>query len=508
MTREAKLKKLQELEQQAYLSETLPHIFGMKHYFWSLEWLNSVNRMNFLCAANQIGKSSANIRKAITWATSPDLWPKLWPSTPRQFWYFYPSMRVANSEVAEKWVKEWLPRGEFKTHPVFGYKIEHYQKQIHSIVFNSGVTIYFRSYEQSIANLQTSSVHAIFADEEMPIRLYDEIMVRTAGASIQGHFHMVFTATLGQEMWREVMEEKGEKEKFPDAAKWCVTMYDCLRYADGSKSPWTIEKIEGQKKRCKSPAEIERRIMGRFVQDEGLKYEAYSTKVNFVKPYLIPHDWLRFSGVDLGSGGKQGHPGAIVFLAVSPDFKKGAVYLGWRGDKIETTAGDIFQKYRLLKGKETIVGQYYDWQAKDFHTIATRLGEPFMPAEKSHEIGEQILNVLFKNQLLDIFDTPELRKLDIELSNLRIDTPKGKAKDDFTDALRYASTRVPWDFSCLEHGMDIDSALMLVAKTGVTFQARGRAERGKTVFTPEVEDSYDEELTAANELMEYDWGDF
>jgi hypothetical protein len=32
---------------------------------------------------------------------------------------------------------------------------------------------------------------------------------------------------------------------------------------------------------------------------------------------------------------------------------------------------------------------------------------------------------------------------------LRKDSPKNKAKDDFADALRYAITRIPWDWTAI-----------------------------------------------------------
>jgi hypothetical protein len=40
-------------------------------------------------------------------------------------------------------------------------------------------------------------------------------------------------------------------------------------------------------------------------------------------------------------------------------------------------------------------------------------------------------------------------KLCSELEMLKSTTPKPTAKDDFIDALRFAVTRVPWDFSVL-----------------------------------------------------------
>lgn len=494
-----------DLEEQVKLKEGLPHLFGMKHYAWSYDLVHSTNTMNFVCAANQISKSSALQRRCITRATSPSMWSKWWPSRPNQFWYFYPSIKVATTEFHEKWVKEWLPRGEFKNHPQFGWQEDIQQKKIVAVRFNSGVTVYFFSYEQKLSNVQTSSVHEIFADEEMPVDRYDEVIMRIASPTIAGTFNMVFTATLGQEFWREVIEEKGIGERFPTAFKRQVSMYDCKVYRDGTPSKWTDQEITKVKLKCKSEAEILRRVYGRFVIDEGLKYECYRPSRNFVKPFKIPADWLIFSGVDIGSGGSSGHPSAICFVAVNPEFTKGVIFDGWRGDKVETTAGDVALKYRLMRGTRRCVGEYYDWQAKDFWTITDRLGEAFQKADKSHELGEQVLNVLFKNSMLLIFDTPELRKLDQELRTLKRDTAKKDAKDDFADAARYSVSKIPWDFSCIVPGEEA------VIPEYTTEQIANMSHRERTVLGltakefKENLDVYQGEFDEANANVEYDW---
>jgi len=68
-------------------------------------------------------------------------------------------------------------------------------------------------------------------------------------------------------------------------------------------------------------------------------------------------------------------------------------------------------------------------------------------AEKSHEIGENLLNTLFKNQMLELFDLPNIFKLVTEFTSLKSETPKNKAKDDGIDSLRYAISKIPFDFS-------------------------------------------------------------
>ena len=443
--------KLALKEQEVRLREGLPFLYGWKWYQWAFDFYESTNKINLLCAANQISKSSTQIRKAINWATNIRLWPSLWRTRPVQFWYLYPTGKQAKIEFETKW-KQFLPKGEFKDHEIYGWKEEFVNKEIFAIHFNSGVHIYFKTYAQDTSALQTGTCDAIFCDEELPLEHFDELMFRLSASD--GYFHMVFTATLGQDFWRQVMDPgPGELEKLPHASKWTVSLYDAQKYVDGTPSHWTDEKIQLVKNRCSTHNEVLKRVYGKFIRDEGgRKCEAFDIKRHMKPDHPLPKDWLIYAGVDIGSGGKSGHPSAIIFVAVSPDFRKGRVFLGWRGDGIDTTAGDVVEKFRALKKDHnvpTMTGQFYDWASKDFFQIASRMGEPFIPADKAREKGEEILNVLFKNDMLFVYESPEIQKLAGELISLMKDTDKRKAKDDFYDALRYCVMGVPWDFSVI-----------------------------------------------------------
>lgn len=440
------------MEKKIELQEGLPFLHAWKWYPWAREFYESTNKMNFLCAANQISKSSTQIRKAINWATNVGLQKTLWRHRPMQFWYLYPTATQASTEFETKW-QQFLPQGKYKDDLVidgapnpYAWKAVVKNKEIFAIHFLvTNVRIYFKSYSQDVQALQTGTCDAIFCDEELPEDLYPELIFRISASD--GYFHMVFTATLGQDYWRCVIEESGEKEKLAGAFKLQVSMYDCQFYEDGTQSHWTNEKIEQAIARCKSHAEVLRRVFGKFVVDEGLKYEAFDIKRHVIKPFPVPKDWHIYGAADIGSGGDKGHPAAIAFIAVRPDYRAGVVFRGWRGDGIPTTAGDVLLKFRELRGAAKLVSQRYDAAAKDFGTIAERMGESFLPAEKNHERGEQVVNSLFKNDMLLIFEDPELAKLAGELAFLKRDTPKNKAKDDFADAFRYVAMAVPWDWS-------------------------------------------------------------
>lgn len=465
-TEEVKYYKAQEvelLEQKLSVIEGLPHLHGWKWYKWARLIFESTHREVFCTAANQISKSSTVIRKNIEFACSEAIWKKAWPmlppgQKPNQFWYFYPTLDVATIEFETKWVPLFLPKNEYKNHQMYGWK-EYYDKgKIHSLVFNSGVTIYFKSYEQKVENLQTGTVYMITLDEECPVELLPELQARLN--SSDGLLVSVFTATLGQLYWEQTMEPKSrDEERHPTAEKYQVSLYDCLTYEDGTLSHWTPEKIKRAELRCTSEAERLRRIMGRFVKSEGLRFHGFDRSKHMAPNHPLPRHWHIYGGVDPGSGGSSGHPTGILFVAVSPDFKNGRIFRGWRGDGISTTSQDALNKFRELRANLRCVLQIYDYASKDFFLVASRQGETFTPANKDRDSGIGLVNTLFKNGMLKVQEgDSELEKLVSELCSLSSEAKKATRGiiDDLSDTLRYIVEAIPWDFSEQENRQEED----------------------------------------------------
>lgn len=446
--REKKLAKLQALAAKKRRIDGLPHLHGFPFYPWARKFFDSTNRWNFLVGGNQISKSSTMIRKCIHWCTEPKLWPTLWRTEPQIFWYCYPSLDVTDIEVRKKWVKEFLPRNEFIDDAQYGWRLKEERGKVVGIDFNAGVSLIFKSYTQRPEHLQTGTVHAMFVDEELPVELFPELKFRLAATS--GYYHTAFTATFGQDYWRQVMEDKTPERPFPDALKLTVSLWDCMKYEDGTDSFWTKERIEDEIKSCPTPKEVERRVYGKFVKTEGLRFPSFDRLKNVVRPKEpVPSNWYIYAGVDIGSGGATGHPAAIVFIAVRPDFRKARLFKHWNGKGIDTTAADVFNMFTILRGELRCAGQLYDYSSKDFYMIAARNGESFMPADKTIDTGDNTLNSLFKHQILDIDDTPENFEVIKQFENLGVDQRKSKAVDDSVDATRYAATAIPWDWSVI-----------------------------------------------------------
>lgn len=444
-----KLEKLKLLQEKARMVRGLPHIYGFKDYKWSREFLDTDEKTVLLTAANQLGKSTSQIRKIVEYATNVQAWPKRFRRNPRQFWYLYPTAQVATAEFHTKWKPDILPKEDFKDDPQYGWKAEFKNRgDISAIYFNSGVALYFKTYAQDVQHLQSGTVDYVACDEELPLDLWDEINFRRN--AVDGYFSMVFTATLGQEFWRLAMEPKaGEKETLPFAKKLRASLFDCQHFLDGTASHWSLEKIHRTIAMCKSEAEVQRRVYGRFVKDEGLKYPSFERGKNIKSPMNIPGNWPIYVGVDIGAGGDENHPSTITFVAVRPDYQYARVFRHWRGDDKVYTMSDVANKYMEISMDLNVTASFYDYHAKDFKTITDRMGLSFIPAEKKHDVGEQIINVLFKNGMLDIDNIEECNPIVNELTTLQLGTDKRRAKDDSVDSLRYALTKIPFDFSAV-----------------------------------------------------------
>lgn len=496
------LAHLKEMEMLAKYKTGLPHLYGFPWYKWAKNIFESTNKEIFLTAANQLSKSATATRKNIHWATETEMWPKLWPGLignqkPNLFWYFYPTLSAATTEVETKWIPQYLPQGDFKTDKKYGWREEYFKGEIFAIHFNSGLQIQFKSYSQKVSDLQTASVYMVTADEEMPVEYLPEIKARLNATD--GYFMMVFTATLGQIHWKQTIEPTSPaEEKHKGALKVQVSLFDSQFYEDGTPSPWTKQKIQRAIDNCPTDAEVQRRVYGRFVKTDGLRYESFSMDKNMIDQHKIPKEWLIYSGVDVGSGGKSGHPAAIVFIAVSPDFKQGRVFKAWRGDGIPTDASIILDKYRDLKGDMKIEMQIYDYGSADFFSVAHKIGETFIKADKSRENGSGLMNTLFKTRMLQLFrGDPEIEKLVTELVSLPMDIDKRKAVDDLIDATRYTVMAIPWDFSDVEMFEASRSAAKRIEKPKTDTELR----REWFMSGPEkVEHSIDDELDYWNNL--------
>lgn len=319
---------------------------------------------------------------------------------------------------------------------------------------------------ESVYCLNVKEKHEYFAngvlvhncDEEVPITHIPELQMRTRATD--GFMFFVFTPTIGQRFWTDVVETR---TIWPKARVWQPSLYDCMHYVDGSASHWTPEKVKNASDECISEVERQRRIFGKVLPTDvsGLQFASFNTLKNCRNASPIPNDWLVYAGIDYGSGASSAaHLSAITFLAVNPDRTAGRIVRLWRGDKTSTTAEDVVNKFEeMCQGMPShqIQSAFYDFSARDIGTIAQRRGLPFLQANKGRDHGKSFINSLFKSGCLTLdvwsedMKVPDLNpthletfKVITEIEQLRENANKTTAKDDAIDSMRYAVSAISW----------------------------------------------------------------
>ncbi|WP_417353617.1 hypothetical protein [Flavobacterium alkalisoli] len=443
------LERKKQLEAREKLIKYLPHKYAYKLYHFQQEFIEATEKYCFATCANQIGKSTAQHLKWVTMSTDTELRDKLWPvRKPSLFMFLYPDRKTILREWKTKILPYVMPQGPYKDHPIYGWEAEMDGKWLNAIHWNSGTTTNFATYNQDVHSLQSSSPNVIFCDEELAWHLFPELNLRLASPFLGfTQFNMVATPTKGQVEVKDIMD--GRAMNGPQTRIIRASMYDCIKYADGSPSPWTEEKIKAIEATL-TPKQIELRVHGQFIMADGLKYPTWDRNKHIIPYRTLPKNWQYVAGIDYGSGNgtSEGHPSAISIIAHNPDYSKFVNVMMWRGDGIDTTCEDVILQYISMTRKldRPVSRAFYDWASKDLHTHAIRLGLSVEKANKDSAHGESTFNALLKNDSFHVMqkeDDEHPEKLAREMEGLTQDAPKRKAKDDLIDSNKYILSSLP-----------------------------------------------------------------
>lgn len=444
--------RLYELEQIKKVKEGLPHLYCFPFYKWQREFWEQTSPFQINYAANQIGKSSIMIRKMIRYCTDKSLW-KQFKKKPTIAFYLYPDRDTITREVKSKWT-EFLPCNGYENDPVYGYKIKYEGKYASHIEWNSGVTLYFKSYglsnvKETAHRLQASTPFIVAADEVLPIELWPELQMRIASPANKGAmFWMNATPTRPVAYWADV---QAGRVIIPNSWVNTTSMYDCLTYECGSKSIWTIKKIKEIEQTLPDQMSIDIRVHGLFKAVDGLALSSFDKEHNLTEGHPLKGGRYQ-CGIDYGIGGSEGgHPSSIVIVWINDDNTQARIVRSWVGVGQRTTVDDVLNKYIEMAnslGLNQIETTYYDWACAEMQEIGNRRGLTLIKADKSRDKGFATLNSLFKNSMLKIYkkDNESWERLVYEIENLRADAKKSSAEDDGIDALRYAISNIIFNF--------------------------------------------------------------
>lgn len=517
-------------------------------YDWQEEFLDCSHHKQFLTASNQSGKTLSLMLKAHKMSTDQDWRRKQWGIyQPRMGWYVLPSQDTINDLFYSKWEPEILAKGEHKESGPNAWRVIKKAYDIKGIYFPATqFTLSFVSLGSSAQNLQARTLGFVVFDEEPPIEKLGEIEMRCASYNDPESGMPLsllifgFTPTSGQEYFKRVFSFNDQtffknipediiQTHFPDRLlvtereaeleiehasnlvwKKRVNMFDCMRFKNGKPGRFTEERIRQLIKSQKSPREVKIRIFGSFEKehDGGKVYSEFDRARHFM-PHVgnqLEHykkNGFFTAGIDYGSG--TNHQSAIAITWVSNDFKKVRPYILWKGEKgISTTADDVVKKYvEITRGLE-VRWPFYDWAAADLKVIAQRMGIIFYKAEKNHEIGVNLLNTLFKNNMFDVLvrpGDPHPNEFAVECENITHEQVKKNRIDDLTDAVRYSIAGIAHLFNLIELNPDFKPAIdeIVIDPSDEDKSTRDWTKQKKTKsWEDEIDDELEEWDTLAN----------
>jgi hypothetical protein len=284
------------------------------------------------------------------------------------------------------------------------------------------------------------------------MHLWGEVSARLLAT--KGPFSLVCTPTIGDDFWRGVFENN----KMPKACVIKATMYDTVTFEDGSPGLRTVREIEEYKAKLPTRQQIDVRVYAKFAKAESAIFPTFDRYIHCVPSLDEAKTWPTYAGIDVGSGGSN-DPAAITFVAVRPDMREARMIKCWRGNNQEQTSSiDILRKYQEMKKGYNIVAAFYDQGSREFYLNAQDAGELVLPSEKKHETGQNLMNTLFKHAMLLIEKDPDVtavtpegqpfwESMCEEIECMKESLKKAMQQDDQADSLRYAVTRINFDFS-------------------------------------------------------------
>ncbi|MCT4641591.1 MAG: hypothetical protein N4A33_04785 [Bacteriovoracaceae bacterium] len=494
-------RKIALLEKEAQDKELLPHKY-YDLYDWQHEFIECTHHKQYLTAANQTGKTFSMMLKAFKMSADVEWREKQWgDNQPRMGWYILPDQKTIDDNFYTKWEPDILPRGEKKKKGKYRWQLVKSGGHVRGIYFpETQFTLSFVSFGASASNLQSRTLGFVIFDEE-PKELHKiaEIETRTLAYNdpVTGDPVSIivygFTPTIGHDRFRRIfsfndpnffnnipedikekyfedgylVNPRNEKDEIEKKSKliWKrrVSMFDCIKFRSGKPGRLTVSRIRQFIQAQPNARSIMIRVFGSFEKDDdgGLVYSAFNRMIH-LQPYhdVFHHENVNTgfytAGIDYGSG--TNHQSSIVISWISPDYKAVRIYKMWKGAKgVPTTADDVIKKYVEMTRGIQIKFPFYDWAAADLREIAFRMGITLHKAQKNVELGTNLMNTLFKNNMIKILVRPGddmPHHLALELENITHDQKKRSRNDDLSDSLKYSLSGIAHLFNLLELNPD------------------------------------------------------
>lgn len=320
MTREEKEELLRLLEEQKYRES------GKKFYtHWNEETrLEYSKHMDFFAkgathhqrcfmAANRVGKSEAGAYEMACHLTGlyPDWWEGKRFNHAIKAWACGVNSKTVRDTVQLKLLGEMnelgtglIPREKIDGKPFKTQGTAETYDTVNVKHISGGIsTLQFKSYEQGRKAFEGWAGHVIWLDEECPIEIYSECLMRTA--TTKGIIFLTFTPLLGMSEVVVSFLESEEKATF-DPDKIVIT-------ASWDDAPHLDEETKNRLFAGLPPHQREMRSKGIPKVGSGAIYPVNIDDL-LIEPFAVPEFWKQSFGLDVGWNRT-----AAIWLAIDPD---------------------------------------------------------------------------------------------------------------------------------------------------------------------------------------------
>lgn len=371
------------------LKELVKDKFALKLYRphpKQISFHSARKRSRWFWAGNRVGKTFAGAVEAVWCALGKHPYRKL---PPQSGWVVSPTFEVQR-DVSQEMIMKFLPR-QFIQKIVWRDKAKGYMDRIMLKVLPGpssivDVTITFKSAEQGREAFQGTSIPWIWIDEECPVDIYRECLMRTMDC--KGDIWGTMTPLIG-DLYRLIVEpEPGEE----DEEVWYI-------HASWEDNPYLPESERKRLYATMPDDEREARIHGRWVPKTGRVLSEYREEVHVISPFEAfgegnlepPGHWRKLGGFDYGIRSPT------AFLAAVTDGEN--VYFVGEHYRAELTPEEhakniipwIEKGYRRIKADPSVVNRTPD--GRSVRQIYQKLGVPLLTAGRGEGSWEYRLEL-------------------------------------------------------------------------------------------------------------------
>ena len=256
------------------------------------EFLKSRKRLCWAFGGNRTGKSTVGAVKMLRYNLAL---PKgQVRGGPRSSWVVSPTFEVQRDSAQEK-VLMYLPTEVAGARPklVWRDKARGYLDRIEIVPYSKfyggvPVQIVFKSADQGRKAFQGASVPVVWFDEEVPLDIFTEVMMRTLDN--QGVVFGTMTPLDG-ELYDLVTDPEGEFAADPELAVW---------HMDWNDNPYLSNAEKARMLQLIPQEEREMRVHGRFVPREGRVVREYNESIHVVDDREPAENDRKVGGFDFG----------------------------------------------------------------------------------------------------------------------------------------------------------------------------------------------------------------